>query len=244
MTISFSRKFNILGSDYHLFPHTDAVVICKPISFETADLIKFGLGKGSVNHGVSYIETGPSVYVTLYTNNDLTGSAYHIDPKSSVALSKIPINGGKKSWNDAAESIAINGGTFYLVQGLQKVFPPFCAVLYATNPKISPNTMAFVACGNPSYSGETDFTQDYIESFGIVQTLKDFSAGVSYITAGEDTTITIYDGVDCGKDYDNEFTIYSGKTQDLTKITLTGKKNDRLWNDVPLSFSLSWKKSG
>jgi len=227
---------NIYGSDWHIDPKTSVLVICNTMSIDLSDLKQYDLDQSAPNHGISFIETGAGATITLYDNDEGKGLSLVIKPLQTVWLNFSPY-GKDSSWNDRTKSLTVQSGAFGRVQGLQKSTAADCATLYATNPHVSPHTYALVACGKP---GQTSyFTQAVIAAYpGGLKTLKDYSLGTSYVTTGASTTITLFDGIDCYKDYDNKLTIGPGQNVDLLKVELSGPDQTRTWNDVALSFVL------
>lgn len=90
-----------------MYPNTRAVVICDTMTFgfEEAQINDIGFAHDSQNHGISYVETGPGAYVTLYTGNDYQGDSLVIGPSQKVWLEQVRINGGSRLWNDQVESV-------------------------------------------------------------------------------------------------------------------------------------------
>jgi hypothetical protein len=227
---------NIYGSDWHIDPKTAVIVICSTASLDLSDLKHYDLDQSAPNHGISFIETGADATVTLYDSDEGKGLSLVIKPLQTVWLNFSPY-GKDSSWNDRTKSVTVTSGAFGRVQGLQKNTADYCVTLYATDPHVSPHTYALVACGK---EGQTSyFTQAVIASYpGGLKTLKDYSLGTSYVTTGAKTTITLFDGIDCYKDYDNKLTIGPGENVDLLKVELSGPDQTRTWNDVALSFVL------
>jgi len=182
--------------------------------------------------------------VVLFSNPDLTGLSYIVHQGTSVWLQEVPFGlSHTKKWNDEARSIQIvvtkQSRLLTLTKGYQPVLPsPYCVALYSSNPFQIPESTVFLACGDPSHeSGTILFTQATIK--GLVDySLKDFGDGVSYIVTGSKASITIFDGGNCFKDYDNMATIAPNKKVDLESIPLKGKDQTRSWGNLPLSFAL------
>ena len=66
-----------------------------------AQIDNIGFSHDSPNHGISYVETGDSATVTLYTDNNYGGASLVIQPNSKVWLQEVPISGwGNTMWND------------------------------------------------------------------------------------------------------------------------------------------------
>jgi len=236
---------NLYGSDWHTFPDTDAVVICDNMELATSDLIKYGLGKDSRNHGLSYIETGPRASVIIYENEDFTGHTYIVHQDSTVWLEKVSFpQSVEDNWNDNAKSVQVvitkNIRLLYTVQGYQTILPSdYCAVLYATNPIQNPDTIAVVACLDPSLeSGTIDFSEAFMNDQGF--DLKEFNGGTSYVQTGVEVSITLYNGVDCLKDSDESYFIGEGKAVDLSTVSLNNPNDKKAtWENVPQSFTIT-----
>jgi len=231
---------NFYGSDWHIDPHTAVVVVCETLSLDYKQIQKDGLGQNAPNHGISFVETGDDVSVTL---SDTEGNYLNIPESNTVWLNFKPY-GKDSSWNDRTKELSVLSGNSILgvVNGVQAGTSKSCATLYATSPLVNPHTYALIAC---CQAGQTvDYTQDYIQDhskeFGGITTLKDMSLGTSYVSTGNHVAITLYDGPACDKpgEYDNKLTIKSSSNVDLLKVMLSGKDQTRTWNDVALSFTL------
>jgi hypothetical protein len=238
---------NLYGGDPIQFPETEVIVVCNNKNLLYNQLSKFQLGHNSVSHGISYVETGANIWVTLFEENHYKGNTYVIPPKQTIWLEDTPLGTSQTiKWNDKTMSlstITISGSkgakasVMYAVSGLQDVPSPYCAILYGSNPLKSPSTLGLVACGVPSLGKVWSFTQDTIESFHL-KSLKSYSTGTSYVKLGDLTTITLYDGSDLAKDSFNKITLGPGKNYDLTQFKLPDQT--ATWNDRPLSFVLTY----
>jgi len=222
---------NLYGADWHQFKDTDVVVICKDADFHVEDLNKYALSDSSASKGLSYVETGAGVYVTLHSSDDLTGQSHVIHPEQSVSLSDV-------SWNDVAKSIMISKRSeiMYIVEGLQNPVPsPHCAILYASNPIREPNSMGFVTCGNFA-DRFTEFPPALIESHGF--DLKTFGEGISYVVTGSSCSISLYDSADLK--HARMIFIKAGSAVDLSKLYLSNKGKVS-WDNQPITFKLVYK---
>jgi len=113
-----------------------------------------------------------------------------------------------------------------------------CALLYASDPFQEKYTTAVVLCGDPNSQKTWKFSYSSIEKAGYP--LKFYSLGVSYVTVGSQTSMTMFSGPNF--DGKHSLTLEKGLTEDksydLTKLPYPADLNG--WNDKPMSFILKY----
>jgi len=238
---------NLYGSDWAQYPNTRAVVVCNDATqgFLETQIDNVGFSHDSVNHGISYVETGDDATVVLYTENDYMGESLLIKPNSKVWLEQVGINGGSTKWNDKVRSVYFQGHSGSLVTQIVDIYSsdiPVCAdhcvMLYASDPYDpvgAGGTTCVVICGDPLKQKVWKYSYGYIQSQGYP--LKLYSLGVSYIQVGAETSAQMFSGPNF--DENSEY-LKSGQNYDLTKMKYpeVGHFPDG-WNDKPMSFILT-----
>jgi len=81
---------NYTSSDPHEFPNTEAFTVCENSDFSTRDLMQYGI-KTKENHGLSYVQTGQGVFVTLFSSNDMLGQTMVIHPSQVLFFLIFPV---------------------------------------------------------------------------------------------------------------------------------------------------------
>jgi hypothetical protein len=259
---------NLYGSDYHQFPNTDALVICESLQLTSDKIDDFGFAPTDPNHGITYIETGAGITVTLFLGKDFTGDSYTVDPNKNELLDDVPLPGysapysGKTptNWNDQTQSLVVfshdetqvkiaETAIVTIVEDVKTLTPsPACAILFGSNPDISPHTSGVLACAGSSQTNWI-FTKADLASQGIV--LDSISGGTSYVKVGADISLTVYSGPspDCvqfGLSYCRTYSFNPGTATDLSKLFIPNDKlsdgHEKTWDNNVLSFELVWVK--
>jgi len=237
---------NLYGSDWAMYPDTRAVVICNGATqgFMETQIDNIGFAHDSVNHGISYVETGAGASCTLYTQNDYMGSSLTIKPSSKVWLQQVAINGGSTMWNDKVRSVYFQGHSGDLISQIVDIFPgdipavgDHCASLYASDPHEqvgSKGTTCVIICGDPLQQNVWKFSYQYIKNNGYP--LKFYSLGVSYISVGSQSSLQVFSGPNFDE---NDIYLKTGSDNDLTKIKYPEQGKFDGWNDKPMSFILT-----
>lgn len=237
---------NFYGSDWVLNPETAALVVCNTDSFRESQIEFVGFSQYSPNHGISYIETGSGSSVTLYSENNYQGLSYEIDPNSKIWLQKVPMpdRGGKAMWNDKVKSIYLQTHTGSIITQVEGPFASIpvcgdhCVLLYASDPFEEKHTTAVVLCGDAKKDMAWKFSYEKIQDAGYP--LKFYSLGVSYVTIGSQTTLTMFSGPSFDGKHSYTFPKdgKNDKSYDLTKLQYPNEPHG--WNDKPMSFILRY----
>ena len=238
---------NLYGSDYHRIKNTKCLVVCEDAMLSKDDLDAFGIGVDSSNHGISYLETGPNTWLTLYKNGqgrDFTGLSKTFSPLSLINLESDALgwHDNGLNWNDNAKSLTVThskGSHLYQIHHHIDLPSPNCVALYGSHPQKGPDTTGLFACGDGSHNKEYTFTRKTIAKYGYA--LKDYSKGVSFVRTGKNVGVTLFTGSD-EETSDHSTYIGPSKSVDLTEISLglgiDGKDVGRSWNDATVSFKL------
>ena len=208
---------NFYANDWRSVPDTAAHTVCADVDITAENIISHGF-MGSPNHGISFVETGPGVVITLFSEIDLKGFSYVIHEEAAEWLEIIPFGASSlfataRRWNEAVKSMAIRKmstkAVLYQIQGYQPVPSPYCAILWSSNPLKKPNSLGLVACTTPGE--DADFTQS-----ALMATIQ-----VSYVMTGEDCTLTLYSGSNLDANSDTQITIQGNR--DLAAASIDAK---------------------
>jgi len=236
---------NVYGSNYVKFPETDALVICNTMEVLTSVIDSYGFSPSSPNHGITYVETGPEAWLTVFLGKDFTDASLVIPPKQSMDLTFEKIGASPDQyWNDCVLSLKVQGGKaskklgnaiMYQVHHNQILPDDTCVILYGANPLSGPDTTGIVACADPAQE-HWDFTRPMIDNWGYE--LKKYSNGVSYVRVGKAVSLTLYTAATADTSNFN-VTIPPGNNRDLTTMPIAPHQRGT-WNDLPISFSLDY----
>ena len=226
---------NIYGSDYRVFPDTDALVVCESNQMNTDTIDSYGFAPWDQNHGVTFIETGEKTSITLFLGKDFQGFSKTIPQNSAVLLTDVPLPKGAKGspfdWNDKVQSLVISNiatktealtsdAEVYLLPEVDNASPgPGCVLLYGSDPITHPKTTGVMACAGTSKDTWSFSGPELLQDYKIA--LMYYSGGTSYIRTGAKASITLYSGQDpenCIYPTCHTTTIGSGKSQDLTLL--------------------------
>lgn len=86
---------NFYGANPSTFPDTEVMVFCQNnLKLNIDQIISDGFGAKSKDHGISFIETGTSAWVAIFSNANYDGHSYVIPPWQAVFLNDLPMGDG------------------------------------------------------------------------------------------------------------------------------------------------------
>jgi len=237
---------NIYGSDpdqIFIDPDTGLRVltavftICDDRSLNGVALNALGFDHDhDIDLGMSYVETGPGCWLTLYDGANFNGKTAVISPQTSMHLKHI----GARNWNDLTRSLTTRASTgtgiaLYLSHrvALGSV-NDHCIALYNANPEIYPKADGLYLCGDKATSKEWKFDlMDIIEQgFNIDGT----HFGIKYVMTGRKVKVEIFDGATVNTVNAPSLTMSGHETLDLTVIKY-GDSGEH-WEDKAKSFKI------
>jgi len=225
---------NFYGSRYEEFPDTKSFQVCADSLINKVSLDRKGLHGDSENHGISYVETGYSTWVSLFSEDDYKGESIILLPLTKTWLWETKMENGQP-WNDHVFSVIVEHKAttgIFSVKGNQTPGPS-CSILYASNPLWVPYTTGIELCADPDLDKSPTFSYDDIKGQGF--TLEDFGGGVSYIVNGKETSST----ANSGKHFDGEYSIKIGKGQ-AKELSSVDMKENKKWGDNVKSIKLTY----
>jgi len=247
----------LYGSDWHAFPETEALSICQNSQMTTSEIDDVGFAPWDPNHGITYIESGEGVSVTLFLGKDYTGDSHIVENGESSYLVDVPLQecGEYKkdqcNWNDKVMSLSVvvdsvkapsetdPNPTVAVIKDVKDLKPsPKCALLFGSDPNFYPGTTAIMVCPGSS-KAEWEFSKEFLlAQYGV--DLKDYSDGISYVSTGSQVSITLYN--EHNVESSNRQTVVGpGKNVPLEKVPMGSKGDpdgDKSWSNEPLSFSI------
>lgn len=195
---------NIYGSDpdqVFIDPDTGLRVltavftICDDRSLNGASLNALGFDHNNdISLGLTYVETGPGCWLTLYDGPNFSGKTAVISPQTSMHLKHV----GARNWNDLTRSLTTrsttgDGVALYLSHrvALGSV-NEHCVALYNANPELKPTADGLYLCGDKSVAENWSF-----ELWDIIEqgfNIDGAHFGVKYIMTGRRVKLSIFDG--------------------------------------------------
>jgi hypothetical protein len=238
---------NIYGSDpdqVFIDPDTGLRVltavftICDDRSLNGVALNALGFdAQRDIDMGLTYVETGPGCWLTLYDGPNFSGKTAVISPQTSMHLKHV----GARNWNDLTRSLTTrastgNGVALYLSHrvALGSV-NDHCIAMYNANPEIHPTADGLYLCGDKATAKTWEFKMwDIIEQgFNIDGT----HFGIKYIMSGRKVRVTIYDGPTLDTVVDGPLTMDPHQVLSLSDVKY-GADGDH-WENKAKSFIIT-----
>jgi len=195
---------NIYGSDpdqVFIDPDTGLRVltavftICDDRSLNGASLNALGFDhKNDISLGLTYVETGPGCWLTLYDGPNFSGKTAVISPQTSMHLKHV----GARNWNDLTRSLTTrsttgDGVALYLSHRVALgTVNEHCVAMYNSNPEVTPRSDGLYLCGDKLVADNWRF-----ELWDIIEqgfNIDGAHFGIKYIMTGRKVKLTIYDG--------------------------------------------------
>merc|ERR1719155_322086 len=237
---------NIYGSDpdqVFIDPDTGLRVltavftICDDRSLNGVALDALGFDHANdIDIGLTYVETGPGCWLTLYDGPNFNGKTAVISPQTSMHLKHV----GARNWNDLTRSLTTrastgNGVALYLSHrvALGSV-NDHCIAMYNANPEIHPTADGLYLCGDKATAKTWEFKMwDIIEQgFNIAGT----HFGIKYIMSGRKVKVEIYDGTTRNTINHGPLSMTGHETLDLSAIKYG---DDDTWESKAKSFTIA-----
>ena len=236
---------NIYGSDpdqVFIDPDTGLRVltavftICDDRSLNGVALSALGFDRqDDIDIGLTYVETGPGCWLTLYDGENFSGKTAVISPQTSMHLKHV----GARNWNDLTRSLTTrsttgDGVALYLSHrvALGSV-NDHCVALYNSNPELKPTADGLYLCGDKNVAKDWKF-----ELWDIVEqgfNINGVHFGVKYIMTGRKVSMTIYDGVKMNTLLAGPLTMGGHEALDLSMISYV---RGTTWENKAKSFAL------
>jgi len=236
---------NIYGSDpdqVFIDPDTGLRVltavftICDDRSLNGVALSALGFDrKNDIAIGLTYVETGPGCWLTLYDGPNFSGKTAVISPQTSMHLKHV----GARNWNDLTRSLTTRSSTgdgvaLYLSHrvALGSV-NDHCVALYNSNPELKPSADGLYLCGDRSVAKTWKF-----ELWDIIEqgfNINGAHFGIKYIMTGRRVSLTIFDGAKRNTVLDGPLTMNPHEALDLSTIKYKDESN---WENKAKSFDL------
>jgi len=236
---------NIYGSDpdqVFIDPDTNLRVltavftICDDRSLNGVALDALGFDHtNDIDIGLTYVETGPGCWLTLYDGPNFNGKTAVISPQTSMHLKHV----GARNWNDLTRSLTTrstsgSGVALYLSHrvALGSV-NDHCVAMYNANPEVHPSADGLYLCGDKHVSTIWNFDlMDIIDQgFNIDGT----HFGVKYIMTGRKVSLAIYDGPTRNTVAHGPINMSGHETLDLSTVAY----GDAKWENNAKSFILT-----
>lgn len=79
---------NLYAGDPAVYPETDALVVCHNSKFQREEIGTFKLSQNlqGIDFGISYVETGQNIWVTLFDEDNFCGNSIVIPPAHNMWL--------------------------------------------------------------------------------------------------------------------------------------------------------------
>jgi hypothetical protein len=239
---------NIYGSDpdqVFIDPDTGLRVltavftICDDRSLNGASLNALGFDHNNdISLGLTYVETGPGCWLTLYDGPNFSGKTAVISPQTSMHLKHV----GARNWNDLTRSLTTrsttgDGVALYLSHrvALGSV-NEHCVALYNTNPELKPTADGLYLCGDKAVADNWKFELWDIIEQGFNIDGEHF--GVKYVMTGRKVKLTIYDGDKMNTVVDGPLEMDPHEVLAL-ESTKYGSDEGIHWENKPKSFKLT-----
>jgi len=236
---------NIYGSDpdqVFIDPDTGLRVltavftICDDRSLNGVALSALGFDRhDDIDIGLTYVETGPGCWLTLYDGENFSGKTAVISPQTSMHLKHV----GARNWNDITRSLTTrsttgDGVALYLSHrvALGSV-NDHCVAMYNANPELKPTADGLYLCGDRSVAKDWKFELWDIIEQGFNINGEHF--GIKYIMTGRRVSLTIYDGAKRNTLLAGPLTMNAHETLDLSSISYVRELN---WENKAKSFDL------
>jgi len=236
---------NIYGSDpdqVFIDPDTGLRVltavftICDDRSLNGVALSALGFDRNAdIDIGLTYVETGPGCWLTLYDGENFSGKTAVISPQTSMHLKHV----GARNWNDLTRSLTTrsttgDGVALYLSHrvALGSV-NDHCVALYNSNPESKPTADGLYLCGDKSVAVTWKF-----ELWDIIEqgfNINGAHFGVKYIMTGRKVKLIIYDGARRNTLLAGPLNMNGHEVLDLSTVRY---KNDVSWENKAKSFDL------
>jgi hypothetical protein len=237
---------NIYGSDpdqVFIDPDTGLRVltavftICDDRSLNGVALNALGFDhQNDIDIGLTYVETGPGCWLTLYDGPNFNGKTAVISPQTSMHLKHV----GARNWNDLTRSLTTRSSTgdgvaLYLSHrvALGSV-NDHCIAMYNANPETYPKADGLYLCGDRHEATKWNFDMmDIIEQgFNIDGT----HFGIKYIMSGRKVKVEVFDGATRNTVSHGPLEMSPHETLDMSSVTYG---DDDTWENKAKSFTLT-----
>jgi hypothetical protein len=235
---------NIYGSDpdqVFIDPDTGLRVltavftICDDRSLNGVALDSLGFDhQNDIDIGLTYVETGPGCWLTLYDGPNFNGKTAVISPETSMHLKHV----GARNWNDLTRSITTRSSTgdgvaLYLSHrvALGSV-NDHCVAMYNANPEIFPKADGLYLCGDKNAAKTWNFDLADIIEQGF--NIDGSHFGIKYLMSGRKVKLSIFDGPTRNTVSHGPLEMSGHETLDLETV----KYGDDHWDSKAKSFSL------
>jgi hypothetical protein len=235
---------NIYGSDpdqVFIDPDTGLRVltavftICDDRSLNGVALDSLGFDhQNDIDIGLTYVETGPGCWLTLYDGPNFNGKTAVISPETSMHLKHV----GARNWNDLTRSITTRSSTgdgvaLYLSHrvALGSV-NDHCVAMYNANPEIFPKADGLYLCGDKNAAKTWNFDLADIIEQGF--NIDGSHFGIKYLMSGRKVKLSIFDGPTRNTVSHGPLEMSGHETLDLETV----KYGDDHWDSKAKSFTL------